>query len=173
MYHVGSSPVHEVDQALMSHDKLLLQLKRNLATTANRMKQTVDKNQQEIELQEGDMAFLKLQSHRQSSVFKRAHQKLDSKFFGPYQILYKVGVIAYKLQLPEGAQIHPVFHMSLLNKVVGDLPSNIIDLPPIDDDGVIILELDSIIDSRWLKSGGKFIEHSLIRWKWLPLEEAT
>lgn len=49
MYHVGSSPVHEVDQALMSHDKLLLQLKRNLATAANQMKQTIEKNSQEIE----------------------------------------------------------------------------------------------------------------------------
>lgn len=91
------------------------------------------------------MAFFKLQSHRQSSVFKRTHQKLASKFFGPYQILHKVGVIAYKLQLPEAARIHPTFHMSLLKKVVGDLPSNIIDLPPIDDDGVIILEPDFII----------------------------
>lgn len=52
--------MHEVDKALMSHDELLFQLKRNLATTTSRMKQGVDKNRREVEFQEGDMAFLKL-----------------------------------------------------------------------------------------------------------------
>ena len=147
IYHVGSSTMHEVDKALMSHDELLFQLKRNLATTASRMKQGVDKNRREVEFQEGDMAFLKLQSHRQSSIFKCPHNKLANKFFGPYPILHKVGAVAYKLQLPEGAQIHLVFHVSLLKKVVGYWPSNNADLPSIDDEGVIILKPDSIIDT--------------------------
>ena len=60
IYPVGSSPVYEVDNALMSPDELLFQLKRNLATTTNRMKQAADKNRRKVELQEGDMAFLKL-----------------------------------------------------------------------------------------------------------------
>lgn len=49
------------------------------------------------------MVFLKLQPHRQSSLFKRAHQKLASKFFRSYLILNKVGEVVYKLKLPEGA----------------------------------------------------------------------
>ena len=116
---------------------------------------------------------MKLQPYRQNSVFKRAHQKLASKFFGPYRVLEKIGSVAYKLQLPEGARIHPVFHVSLLKKVVGEVPHNSSELPPIDDDGVIILEPDSIVDTRWLKREGKFIEQSLVRWKRLPSEEAT
>ncbi|KAL3597323.1 hypothetical protein D5086_008960 [Populus alba] len=40
---------------------------------------------------EGDMVFLRLQPYRQSSAFKRAHQKLASKFFGPYPILQQGG----------------------------------------------------------------------------------
>lgn len=43
---VGSSPVHEVDMALMTHDELLFQLKKKkkLTATANGLKQAADKN---------------------------------------------------------------------------------------------------------------------------------
>ena len=37
-YHVGTSPVNEVDKALLTRDELLAQLKRNLAVATNRMK---------------------------------------------------------------------------------------------------------------------------------------
>lgn len=41
--------------------------------------------------------------------------------------------------------------MSLLKKVMGDLPNAAVELPPIDDEGVIVLELDYIVDTRWKK----------------------
>ncbi|KAH9680798.1 hypothetical protein KPL71_026691 [Citrus sinensis] len=173
IYPLGSSPAHEVDQALRTRDELLVQLKTNLAATANKMKQTTDKKRKEVEFQEGDMVYLKLHPYRQSFVFKHAHQKLASRFFGPYQVIQKISPVAYKLQLPEGAWIHPIFHASLFKKVVGDLPKSSTDLPPIDDEGILELEPDSVVDTRWLKRGGSIIEQSLICWKKLPLKEAT
>ncbi|KAH9768733.1 Integrase catalytic domain-containing protein [Citrus sinensis] len=154
IYHLGTWPVHEVDKALLAKDELLAKLKKNLAVAANRMKQVADKHRRDVEFQRNDL-------------------KLASKFFGPYRVLEKIGSVAYKLQLPEGARIHSVFHVSLLKKVVGEFPHNSDELPPIDDDGVIILEPDSIVDTQWLKRGGKFIEQSLVRWKRLPSKEAT
>lgn len=98
---------------------------------------------------------------------------MASKFFGPYRVIEKIGPVAYKLQLPTGPRIHSVFHVSLLKKVMGEITESSEELPPIDDDDVLMLEPDGIIDTRWLKRGGKLIEQSLVRWKKLPSEEVT
>ena len=63
--------------------------------------------------------------------------------------------------------------MSLLNKYVGDASDTHTDLPPVSDEGVIILEPDAILDHRWVKQGGKFLAESLVKWKHLLTEEAT
>ena len=61
IYHVETLPVHEVDRALLSQDELLSQLKKNLAATANWIKTFADKGRRDVEFEEGDMVFLKLQ----------------------------------------------------------------------------------------------------------------
>ncbi|WMV50494.1 hypothetical protein MTR67_043879 [Solanum verrucosum] len=48
-------------------------------------------------------------------------EKLSPRYVGPYKILKRVGNVAYELELPaELAVVHPVFHISLLKKCVGD-----------------------------------------------------
>ena len=50
--------------------------------------------------------------------------KLKLIYVGHYKILKRVGKVAYELELPqELVAVHPVFHISLLKKCVGDLPS--------------------------------------------------
>lgn len=51
---------------------------------------------------------------------KRANHKLSFKYFGPYEIVEKIGTVAYRLQLPSSSAIHLVFRVSLLKKVIGD-----------------------------------------------------
>ncbi|WMV59165.1 hypothetical protein MTR67_052550 [Solanum verrucosum] len=52
--------------------------------------------------------------------------KLSPRYVGPYRISKRIGKVAYELELPqELAVVHPVFHVSILKKCMGD-PSLII-----------------------------------------------
>lgn len=75
------------------------------------MKEQADKKRKHVEFRVGDPILVKLQPYRQSSAALRKHQKLGLHFFGPFPILAKIGDVAYKLQLPPEAKIHPVFHV--------------------------------------------------------------
>ena len=47
--------------------------------------------------------------------------KISPRYVGPYEILKRVGKVAYELELPaELAGVHPVFHISQLKKCMGD-----------------------------------------------------
>lgn len=93
------------------------------------MKKLVDKKRCEVSFTEGQWGFVKLQPYGQLYVVLHMHQKLSMCYFGPFQILQKIGTVAYMLSLPPEAKIHPVFHVSLLKKCEGNLRSQINSLP--------------------------------------------
>ena len=55
-------------------------------------------------------------------------RKLSPKFLGPYQILRRIGPVAYEIALPpQLANLHPVYHVSQLRKYVFD-PSHMLEV---------------------------------------------
>jgi hypothetical protein len=119
------------------------------------MKSQVDRKRTEREFTEGDLVYLKLQLYVQSSVASRSNQKLAFKFYGPYKILQWIGKVAYKLDLPSSAKIHPVVHVSQLKGQVP--PSTLVstDLATVSSDPDRVLWPRQVLDQRIVIRGAK------------------
>ncbi|KAH0685570.1 hypothetical protein KY290_017058 [Solanum tuberosum] len=103
LYILGSSVSKLVESYLLQRDEVLHVLKNNLLKAQNRMKRLTDKSRIDTFFEVGDW---------------RDH-KLRQRYFGPYQVLKRIGHVTYRLELPESAKIHYVFHTSMLKCFVG------------------------------------------------------
>ena len=109
----------------------------------------------------GDKVYLKLQPYVQSSLGPRANQKLAFKIFGPYEVVSRVGSVAYKLALPPSSSLHPVFHVSQLKKALLPEETVVHELPP----GSSKFQFpESILDRRTVMHGVKSEQQILVKW---------
>ena len=69
--------------------------------------------------------FLKVRA-KKSSLRLGSCKKLAARFCGPFEILRRIGLVAYELALPPSIKVHNVFHVSLLKKYVHD-PNHLVD----------------------------------------------
>ena len=88
---------------------------------------------------------------RRNVTTTRPSSKLDVRRLGPYAVVGQVGSSAYRLDLPRGMSIHPVFHVSLLEPhVANTFPGRVEPTPmPIEIDGLPVFEVRAILDSRF------------------------
>ena len=83
--------VEAVSLELQDRDEALKQLRAHLLRAQSRMKSQADKKRREVEFQVGDLVYAKLRPYRQISVASRINQKLSARFFGPFEILDRIG----------------------------------------------------------------------------------
>ena len=68
-----------------------------------------DRKRKERSFEVGEWVYLRLYPYRHSSMALRQNLNLSPQFFGPFQIIQRVGEVAYKLKLPKTSKFHPVF----------------------------------------------------------------
>ena len=101
-----------------------------LKTAQSRQKSYADNRRKDLEFQVGDWVFLKLSPWKGVVRFGK-RGKLSPRYIGPYEIVERVGTVAYRLELPsELSRIHSVFHVSMLRKYIAD-PSHVLQEQPI------------------------------------------
>lgn len=113
-------------------------------------------------LKEGDKVYLL----RKNIQTKRPSSKLDHKKLGPFKIQKVVGPVNFRLQLPKTMNIHPVFHISLLEYAPpGAAPAPITEIQPVNPNAEY--EVSQVLDCKYVSNKVKY----LIRWKDYPPSE--
>ncbi|PKA47773.1 hypothetical protein AXF42_Ash014550 [Apostasia shenzhenica] len=137
------------------------------------MRQQADRHRTERELQTGEWVYVKLQVYRQESIAKRKSLKLGPRYFGPFQIEERIGKVAYRLRLPEGARIHPVFHVSLIKWKIG-MPNGSGKIPTsVNEQGQPLVQPEEVMGRRMVLRGRKLIRQLLVRWSHCGADDAT
>ena len=129
---------------------------------------------QPLEFKVGDHVFLKVLPKRGVVRFGK-RGKLLSRFIGPFEILERVGTIAYRLALPASMSgVHEVFHFSMLRKYTPD-PAHVVDWGQIevDKDGTFEEGPVCIVDSRDQVSRRKTVRLVRVLWRHYGVEEST
>ncbi|RVW60053.1 Retrovirus-related Pol polyprotein from transposon 17.6 [Vitis vinifera] len=97
-------------------------IKERLKTAQSRHKSYADQRRRDLEFEVGDHVFLKVSSMKSVMRFGRKG-KLSPRYVGPFEILERVGTLAYKVALPPSlSKVHNVFHVSTLKKYIYDPP---------------------------------------------------
>lgn len=112
----------------------------------------------------------KLCPYHLHSLAKMVKKKLSSCFSGPFKIVKRIGSVAYRLELPPTATIHPVFHVSQLKKSLGAAEPCL--QLPLHLDAMLewIVEPEQVLEESSLPTGRQEL---LIQWKGLPITKAS
>ncbi|KAA3480843.1 Retrotransposable element Tf2 [Gossypium australe] len=100
-------------------------IRDSLKVGSDRQKSYADLKRKDNKFEVGDKVFLKVSPWKKILRFGRKG-KLSLRFIGPYEIIERVGPVAYRLLLPSVLEkIHNVFHVSMLRRYRSD-PSHVI-----------------------------------------------
>ncbi|CAH1415590.1 unnamed protein product [Lactuca virosa] len=77
----------------------IVQIRERLKASRDRQKSYADKRRKPLEFQVGDLVLLKV-SPRKGLIRFRKRAKLNPRYIGPFEILARIGRVAYKLRLP-------------------------------------------------------------------------
>jgi hypothetical protein len=146
-------------QEVLSHARIKLQ------EAQVRQARSTDAHRRDVTFTVGDKVRLSTINITLPSTMSK---KLAPKFVGPFSVIKVINPVAYKLKLPKGWKIHPVFHVSMLQpwKVDPVFPEHRLPPPPmpiIPGDNQYLV--DMLLDKRTRKIGRQNVVEYLVRWQ--------
>ncbi|GKA21451.1 ty3-gypsy retrotransposon protein, partial [Tanacetum coccineum] len=149
-YPPGSSKVAAIDELLVERNVLLRQLKENLFAARNRME---------------------MQANRVGE--KRFSNKLSKRYYGSFEILERVGKVAYQLGLPPTSKIHPFFHVSLLKPFIEEVIVGVANLSEEDREGRPVDQPLAVCATLDILHNRETSLQILVQWRDCSPDEAT
>ena len=170
---VGDRSITGPDLIRDTSEKVSL-IRQRLLMAQSRQKSYADVQRRPLEFKVGDHVFLKVMSKRGVIRFGK-RGKLSSRFIGPFEILERVGTVAYRLALPPSMLgVHEVFHVSMLRKYTPD-QAQVVDWEQIEvntdetfEEGPVC-----ILDSRDQVLRRKTVRLVRVLWRHYGVEEST
>eukprot|EP00253_Pinus_taeda_P027905 PITA_27905 len=160
-------------EMLKEMEELVKKARSNLKAAQDGQKNFADKKRRFKEYQVRDHVFVRIHA-RKSSLQWNVCAKLVPWYCGPFQILARVGPVAYQLALPSHVRIHNVFHVSLFRNDVYD-PKHVINWQAVqvEPKGEIQVEPLRILDRREATLRKWDITQVKVQWQHFRPDEAT
>ena len=149
-------------------------VKSRLKASQDRQKSYADQHRREIEYNVGEKVFLRVSPWKGVIRFGQKG-KLNPRYIGPYEILERIGPLAYRLALPpELSQIHNVFHVSMLRRYRSD-PTHVLTDQPIEvaKNLTYVEEPVEIVGHKTKQLRNREIPLVKVLWRHHSKEEAT
>nr|GEY95690.1 putative reverse transcriptase domain-containing protein [Tanacetum cinerariifolium] len=156
--------IHEKNYT--THDlELGAVIKERLKVARDRQKSYADKRRKPLEFSVGDKVLLKV-SPRKGVVRFGKRSKLSPRYVGPFDIVERIGPVAYRLCLPqELIGVHDTFHVSNLKKCLADVNLHVpLDEVKVDDKLHFVEEPIEILDRGVKKLKQRWIPIVKVRW---------
>src|SRR5436853_5456332 len=156
-------------------DERIETVRQNLRAAQIRQKKYADIRRTDLEFQVGDFVYLRVDARKGLRKSPRLG-KLAPRYVGPFRIAYRVGPVAYRLELPpQLAGLHPVFHVSMLRKSEKRIRPQIVDYQDLDilTDASVEERPDRVSDRREQVLRGKVIPQVKVHWSHRGDEDAT
>ncbi|XP_024926589.2 uncharacterized protein LOC112490635 [Ziziphus jujuba] len=118
----------EIVQAIADKANII---RAKLKAAQDRQKSFMNVRSKDLEFEVGDRVLLKLSPWKGVVRFGK-RGKLSPRYIEPYEIIKRIGSVAYRINLPEELSgIHDVFYVSMLRKYISD-PSHVLETPEIE-----------------------------------------
>ncbi|KAL0534178.1 hypothetical protein IC582_028462 [Cucumis melo] len=149
-------------------------IRARMLTAQSRQKSYADVRRKDLEFEVGDMVFLKVAPMKGVLRFEKKG-KLSPRFVGSFEILERIGPVAYRLALPPSfSAVHDVFHVSMLRRYVVD-PTHVVYFKPLEISENLSSEEQpvEILASEVKKLRSREISLVKVLWRNHGVEEAT